>query len=125
MVNLRNKKILIIDEHNEFRKSLKDYLRKRITNAEICDASSEERGIEMALKEHPDVALIDIESGGIGAASTIRQNFSKCKNIVLMNDGAQAFRKMTKGNGVAAYIDKTEIVEELLPIIQKQLSKGG
>lgn len=124
MLNLRNKKILIVDEHEEFRKSLRKYLLKGITNIKICEASSGESGIKKALAEHPDVALIDIESGGIGAASIIHQNFSTCKNIILTNDGAQAFRKVTKGDGITAYVDKNEIVTGLLPIIKNQLPKG-
>ena len=57
MIKSPYNKILIIDEHEEFRNSLKDYLAKSIESADVREASSGENGIKKALKEHPDITL--------------------------------------------------------------------
>ncbi|OGX34050.1 MAG: hypothetical protein A3C36_04090 [Omnitrophica WOR_2 bacterium RIFCSPHIGHO2_02_FULL_52_10] len=125
MVNRLYETILIVDKHAKFRASLKGYLRARLQHVKVLEASSEKAGVRTAVKERPDVALIDAESGGSATASAIRRTCPRCKNIILANEAAAVLCKAAKNNGIVAYVDKKDIVTKLLPILDKQLPKNG
>lgn len=125
MFNRLDTKILIVDKHGRFRASLKSYLRARLTHVKILEASSGKAGVHATMKRHPDVALIDAESGGIAAASAIRRTCSRCKSIILANEATTAFGTAAKNNGIVAYVDKNDIITKLLPILNKQISHNG
>ena len=68
-------KILIVDDHREFREGLKAFIEKQVPNVEIFEAQTGEEGVETALIQKPKVALIDIhlpQIGGMEAAHRIK-----------------------------------------------------
>ncbi|MGE9290771.1 MAG: sigma-54-dependent transcriptional regulator [Puniceicoccales bacterium] len=63
-------KILIVDDDNEIRYSLKRVLGK--LDAELLEAGSGEEGLEVAEKEKPEVILLDNRMGGISGMETLQ-----------------------------------------------------
>ncbi len=121
MVSTQIKKILIIDGHDEFRRSLINYIKRKIVNVKIFGVSSGDRGIKEALKEHPDIALIDIELEGLRVAASISEKLAQCKSIILTNEGVEVYQKRRRDNSTFVFMDKNKIIEELIPIIERQL----
>jgi CheY-like chemotaxis protein len=70
-----NKKLLIVDDEPQLLKVLEDQFQKEGFTVVACkDAKN---GIEQALKEHPDLMLIDVvmpEMDGITMLSKLREN---------------------------------------------------
>ena len=119
-------KILITDDHDEFRMTVRSYLEKMDDSLEITEASSGEAGVQKALREKPDIVLMDIrlpDISGIDAASQIKINFPSCKIIVLTMFETEAFREVFKSNDIEAYLGKSELYEKLMPTITRVLKE--
>jgi NarL family two-component system response regulator LiaR len=121
-------KILIVEDHDDFREIVKTYLQNRRLDVEILEAVTGEAGVEKALREKPDIVLMDIRlpnMNGIDAASQIKKHLPGCEIIVLTMFETETFKKVFKTEDVSAYIGKSEIYEKLVPAIKKILSRGS
>ncbi len=116
------KKILIIEDHDAFRQVVRDYLLKQDFESDIFEAPSGELGVVKALREKPDIILMDIRLpglNGIDAATRIKQYLPKCDIIVLTMFETKAFKKVFKSDDVIYYIGKSELYEKLVPAIKR------
>ncbi len=117
-------KILLIEDYEDFRKIVKEYLKSQDDSFEIFEASSGELGIVAALREKPDIILMDIRLpniNGIDAAGRIRQYLPHCKIIVLTMFEGETFREVFKSVDINGYLGKSELYEKLMPLIHKCL----
>lgn len=118
------KKILLIDDHNEFRTMLRMFIEKEFKDIELKEATTGEEGIEMAKKEMPHLALIDIrlpQMDGIQAAQQIKRYVPECQ-IVTMSM-FQSYQKFVTP-AIVAFINKDEISTGLAPLLHKLLNNG-
>lgn len=120
-IGLRATRILIVDDHTLFREGI----------AEICEAESDlhvvgqaedgNSAIGLAMREKPDVVLLDVEMPGLAADETIDQIIrspGRPKIAVLtMHEDARLVRKLLSA-GAQAYIAKGSTREELLAAIR-------
>jgi len=114
-------KILIIDDHDDFRQMVKNHLAAQHLDMEIFEASSGELGIEKALREKVNIILMDIRLpniNGIDAATRIRRHLPECRIVVLTMFETEAFRKVFKSGDITAYIGKSELYDKLVPVIK-------
>ncbi|MFA5059716.1 MAG: response regulator transcription factor [Candidatus Omnitrophota bacterium] len=121
------KKILLVEDYDEFREMVKVHLVKHNSQWEIFEASSGELGVIKALREHPDVVLMDIRLpniNGIDAANQIKKYLPQVKIIILTMFETDAFKEMFKSEDITAYIGKSEIYEKLIPEIEKHLAEA-
>ena len=119
--------MLIIEDHEDFRSTVKSYLEMQEIGLEIFEADSGELGIIKALREQPHIVLMDIRLPGISgieAAGRIKGYLPKCDIIVLTMFETVAFKKVFKSDNIAAYIGKSELYDKLVPVIQKLLGKN-
>ncbi|OGX31041.1 MAG: hypothetical protein A2787_01200 [Omnitrophica WOR_2 bacterium RIFCSPHIGHO2_01_FULL_48_9] len=119
-------KILIVEDHEDFREIVKSYLQSQDLNIELFEAASGELGIVKALREKPHIVLMDIRLpniNGIDAANRIRQYLPDCKIIILTMFETAAFRSTFKSDGIAAYIGKSELYDKLGPLLKKILAE--
>lgn len=119
-----NRKILLIEDHEEFRKIVRIYLKKQDNSLEVFEASTGELGIVKALREKPSIVLMDIglpNMSGIDAAGRIKKYLPDCKIIVLTMFETEAFREVFKSSDITAYIGKSELFEKLMPLIEEHL----
>lgn len=117
-------KILLVEDYDDFRKIVKDYLKSQDSDFEIFEASSGELGIVAALREKPDIVLMDIRLpniNGIDAANRIRQYLPSCKIIVLTMFEGETFREVFKSADISGYLGKSELYDKLMPLIHKCL----
>ncbi len=119
-----SKKVLIIEDHDEFRQTVRTFLNTQDNSLQVYEASSGELGISKALREKPDIVLMDIrlpQMNGIEAADEIKKYLPNCKIIALTMFETAAFREAFKSKNISAYIGKSELQEKLMPFIQKLL----
>lgn len=115
-------KILIIEDHEDFRQIVKDYLKSQIGNLQIFEAASGEAGEFIANRENPELILMDIRlpnANGIDTASRIKRNLPECRIVILTMFETDIFRNVFKSDDINAYLGKSELYEKLIPIIKK------
>jgi DNA-binding NarL/FixJ family response regulator len=119
---MHGKSIIIIDDHQDFRKTLRMFIEKRFKDIRISESASGEEGVEMALREKPNVALIDIylpQMDGIDTATKIKAALPECRIITMsMNKSNQKFVTQE----IVAFVDKSELEDKLAGLLNKFLS---
>lgn len=127
MVNLKDKKILIVDDEPEIRKMIESFLRKegffRIYNATDCNSA-----LSICQTDKPDIAILDVmlpDGDGFSLLSSIRQ-FSEMPVLFLSARGEDEDRLLGLGLGADDYIVKPflprELVLRLMAILKRVYS---
>lgn len=128
------KKILIIDDSDEFRAIVKDYLKMHNLGLEIFEASTGEMGVAKAACVRPNIVLMDINlpsANGLQATNQIKMDNPDCDVIILSMLEVDQFRHAAQKVNAREFIGKSEIYELLLPAITRCLEekckkrKGG
>lgn len=127
---MRQRKILIIDDSDEFRSMLKGYLRRHNLGAEIFEASTGEMGVAKAACIRPDIVLMDVslpKLNGLEATQQIKLDSPDCHVIILTMFAVQKFKEEARRIKADDFIGKSEIDEQLVPAIQKcfELQNNG
>ncbi len=115
-------KILIIEDHDDFREMIKMHLNSQSLPAELQEASSAEEGIEKARIFNPEIILMDIRlpnMNGIDAATQIHKFLPKCSIIILTMFETKAFREIFKSKEITVYLGKSDLFEKLVPAIKE------
>lgn len=115
-------RIVVVDDHDVVRKGVIAYLETEEDFEIVGEASSGEEGIEVVLKQNPDVVLMDLimENGnGIDATKRIKEVLPDCKVIVLTSyyDDKQIFPVLEAG--AFSYLLKTASAEDIVSAIKK------
>ncbi len=93
------KSILIVEDHEDFRGMVRDYLKRHKLGVNIYEASTGEIGVIKASCVKPNIVLMDInlpQANGIDVARQIREDHPKCNLIFLTIFDAAAFKKKQK-----------------------------
>lgn len=118
------KKLLIVDDSEDFRSMLKDHLKRHDLGIEIFEASSGEMGVAKAACIRPDVVLMDINlprASGFEATRHIKNDCPKCEVIILTMFEVKSFKEMAQQIKALDFIGKSEIGERLVPALKKYL----
>ena len=118
------KRILIVEDHEDFRAMVRDYLNRYKLNLEIFEASTGEMGVIKASCVKPDIVLMDIslpQANGLDIAKHIKEDHPHCDIIFLTMFDVALFKKAAEKIKARAFIGKNEVYEQLLPIIRKCL----
>lgn len=118
------KKILLVDDHDDFRTTVKDYLVGHNLGLEIFEANSGEMGVIKASCVKPDIVLMDISlpnEDGFEAARQIMEDHPDCDIIILTLFDVTIFKKAAEKIKVRAFIGKDEVYNKLLPVLKECL----
>lgn len=121
-------KVLIVEDHADFRQTVRGFLEAQSLTFEIREAASAERALQLASEEPPEVVLMDIRlpgMNGIDAAAELKSRFPGTAIIALTMFEAESFRQVLDCEQVSAYIGKSELYEKLMPAITAALSKSN
>lgn len=117
--------ILIIEDHKDFREAMKNFILMKDQQVRVLEAAAGQEGIDVALREHPKVVIIDVQLGtgmnGLEAAAIIKRNDPSCGIIILTMYAAQSMRDYCKGKDVEDIIDKSDLDVRLIPAISRLL----
>ena len=118
------KKVLLVDDHDDFRVTVKDYLIGHKLGLEIFEANSGEMGVLKASCVKPDIVIMDISlpnENVFEAARQIKEDQPGCDIIILTLFDVALFKKAAEKIKVRAFIGKNEVYNKLLPVIKECL----
>ena len=121
-----HKRLLIVDDNKDFRSLVKDYLKKDGLDLEIFEASSGEMGVVKASFVRPDIVLMDISlpnANGLESTRHIKEDVPECDVIIITMFDVEVFKQAAKKIKATAFIGKSEIYEQLMPVVKKCLDK--
>lgn len=121
-------RVLIVDDNDDFRKTVKDFLNAQDLNIEVFEAITGEMGVAKSSFVKPDVVLMDIslpKINGLAAAKFVKQDNPQCDIIVLTMFDTKEFKRMSHGIEASAFIGKNDLYEQLVPTLKKCLLKRG
>lgn len=116
------RKILIIDDSDEFRSMLKGFLKMHNLGAEIFEASTGEMGVAKAAFIKPDIVLMDVslpKLNGLEATQQIKMDNPETHIIILTMFAVQKFREEAQRIKADEFIGKSDIDEHLVPAIRR------
>ena len=116
--------ILIIDDHQGFRETLRELIQRNFPQVHIEEAQSGEEGVIRAVNQKPDVSLIDICLPGIDGLETAKQikTLLPHMHIITMSMFQErSFEELiTKKNII--FMNKANMDGELVALLKKMLN---
>lgn len=124
---MKNKKILIADDHPLFRAGVKQVIENKTGYSVILEADSGDKAFEIIKKEHPDIALLDIQMPGLTglqiATAVEPMNLSTKIILLTMFDDKAIFLKALDA-GVRGYLLKDSSENEIVSAVNKVAEDG-
>lgn len=121
--------ILIVEDDTTLRRVLKDTLLKE--NFEVLEAKNGEEGLDVSLKKHPDLILLDIimpKMDGISMLKKLRENeWGKTALIIMLTnleDNQKILEALTYN--VCDYFIKSDFgTDKMIEIIKEKLKNSN
>ncbi len=116
-------KLLIVDDELDVREFAKNFFRKR--GIDVLTASDGKEALNIISSDTPDLMLLDIRMSGINGMDvlkTLRAQGSQTKVIMISGLEDDAVVRDAVSLGVAGFIHKPLILEELEKFVLTELS---
>lgn len=117
-------KIIIVDDHSLFRKSLRGIIESQNDMSVIAEAENGRVAVKQAKRYRPDIILMDVsmpEMDGINATRRINSTFSNIKIIGLSSYSEEAYHDKMMQAGASGYLPKVCSREDLIDCIRSVL----
>jgi DNA-binding NarL/FixJ family response regulator len=121
-------RVLLADDHSLFRAGLRELLEEEELRV-VSEASSGEEAVQMALKTHPDVVVMDVRMpgmDGIEASRQIKEQLPRTEIVMVTGAGEdqdQLFRSIDAG--ARSYVDKNEDPQVIVEAVRSASHGGG
>ncbi|MHB8405842.1 MAG: response regulator [Gammaproteobacteria bacterium] len=119
--------VLIADDHSIFRAGLVKLLQTLADVQVIAEASSGREAVELAVKAHPDIVIMDLAMGevnGLDATAQIHAQHADIRVIILSMHANEEYVAQALSSGASAYVLKEATPDELKLAIEA-VSRGG
>ena len=117
-------RVLVVDDHEYWRKFASTTLQKRPESKVIGEASDGLQAIQLAEQLQPDLIVLDVglpDLNGIEAARTIRKLCPNSKIAFMTANRSRDIAEEALSTGARAYVVKSDAASELLPAIKAVL----
>jgi two-component system, NarL family, response regulator LiaR len=121
-----NQNILIVEDHQGVRQSLREWLELSFPQYHLVEAASGEEAVQVAQSTSPCLVIMDIGLPGINgieAAQGIKTALPATPVVMLTIYDDEAHRADAAAAGASAYVPKRKVQTELLPVITRLLSE--
>lgn len=119
--------ILLVEEHNEVRTALRDWLRSVVSSPSLSEARNMDEALRLAGQAKLDFALITVElpgENGIEAARELRRRHYKFPMILMSVHDSEVLRLAAMEAGADGFVAKRDLTFSLLPIVQRLLPRN-
>ena len=117
--------ILVVEDHDAVRRSLRDWLEVAFPGCRVVEAASGEEAIAIAQARSPRLVVMDIGlpgMNGIEATRRIKAVVPAAQVVILTIHEGEAYRADAAAAGASAYVPKRTMQTELLPTLAALLA---
>lgn len=117
--------ILIVEDHEIVRQSLREWLELSFPHYHLLEATSGEEAVTIARTMSPRLIIMDIGlpgMSGIEAAQGIKAVLPDAQVVMLTIYDDEAHRADAAAAGASAYVPKRKVQTDLLPVVARLLS---
>lgn len=117
--------ILVVEDHDGVRRSLRDWLEVAFPGCRVVEAASGEEAIAIAQARSPRLVVMDIvlpQMNGIEATRHIKAAVPTAQVVILTIHEDGAYRADAAAAGASAYVPKRTMQSELLPTLAALLA---
>jgi len=117
--------ILIVEDHEAVRRSLRDWLDVEFPQCRVIEAASGEEAIALIQVESPRLVLMDISlpgMSGIEATRQIKAALPSTQVVMLTIHENDTYRADATTAGASAYVPKRVMQTELIPTLAALLA---
>src|SRR5688572_11560997 len=110
--------VLVVEEHDEMRSALRDWLLTSFPPLRLREARSMEEALRLAEQAALDLALINLElpgPNGIEAARALRKRCPACRVVVMSVNDSSSLRIAALSAGAEAFVSKRDLRLALHP----------
>lgn len=118
--------ILVVDDSENFRELIKDFLEQQQEVQKVIAVNSGKEALDVLEKFIPKVILMDIvmpDLNGFETSEIIRSKFPEMPIIILSGNEVTDARIMIEKLKLNGFVNKVNLVSELMPAIFKSLRK--
>ncbi|HEY7238501.1 MAG TPA: response regulator transcription factor [Burkholderiales bacterium] len=119
-VDLALPSVLVVEEHDEMRCALRDWLLTSFPPLRLREARNMEEALVLAGQAPLDLILVNLElpgTNGIEVARTLRQLYPGCRVVVMSVNDSVALRMAALEAGAEAFVSKRDLLVALHPIM--------
>jgi DNA-binding NarL/FixJ family response regulator len=112
--------VLVVEEHDEMRCALRDWLLTSFPPLRLREARSMEEALALAGQAPLDLILVNLElpgANGIETARALRQLYPACRVVVMSVNDSVALRIAALEAGAEAFVSKRDLRIALHPIV--------
>ena len=116
--------ILIVEDHDAVRASLRDWLNATFPNLDCLEARTGEEAVALVLGRPPAIVLMDVGlpgMNGIEATRRIKTTAPQTQVVMLSIHEDPHYQIDAATAGASAYVSKRRMHIELIPIVRKLL----
>lgn len=124
---MKPKRVLLVDDNQDFLKTAKRFLRTVPGLELVGEATSGEQALELTAALHPDLVLMDFKMPGMnGFAATLRikQQPNAPKVIIVTLHTHAGFLALAKEAGADGFLQKQHLVVELPRLLASLFPAG-
>ena len=112
--------ILLVDDHEIFRRTFRDWLGIVFPGTRLLEASSAEAALALIEHDHPHLILMDITlpgMNGLEATSRIKSTLPSTHIVMFTIHDDDSYRTHAFAAGACAYVSKQAVRTELAPTL--------
>lgn len=115
-------KILVVDDHAAFRRSLAEFLRSQAGIELVGEAANGSEAVEQAERLHPDLVLMDVSMptmSGYDATRIIKDRHPETRVFILSSHSGEVYRSAARESNADGYIEKTSMKSGLSLLLEQ------
>lgn len=112
--------VLVVEEHDEMRSAVRDWLLTSFPPLRLREARSMEEALALAEQAQLDLILVNLElpgPNGIEAARALRRRYPRSRIVVMSVNDSAALRIAALEAGAEAFVSKRDLRIALHPIV--------
>lgn len=114
-------KILVVDDHAAFRRSLAEFLRSQAEIELVGEAANGREAIEQADRLRPDLILMDVSMpamSGYDATRIIKGRLPETRVVILSSHSGEVYRSAARESNADGYIEKSAMKSGLSSLLE-------
>lgn len=124
--NVTSLKVLLVDDHEDFRRLLSSFLKSQHDIEVVGEAVNGDDAIGQSRQLHPDLVLMDLEMpkrDGFEATREIKRLLPSTRVVVLSVYSSEVYRRAAREYSADGFIDKNSMKDALRALLMDEQAR--